>query len=65
MTRRTKPHVLSEPIAHHASELPLTRGERFLLMIGLYIACAAIAVAELLSPIHHGRTAQSLASEGS
>ena len=59
MTRLRRPHVLSDRIAPPSGELALTRGERVLLMIGLYIACAAIAVVELLSPVRRGRAAQS------
>jgi hypothetical protein len=37
-----------------AGELPLTRGERIVLGIGLYTACALIALVEWPSARHHG-----------
>jgi hypothetical protein len=40
-------------VAGHG-ELPLTRGERLVLALGLHIACAVIAVAERHS-VRHGR----------
>jgi hypothetical protein len=51
---RCKRHLLSEPPA--TCELPLSSGQRLLLMVAIHIACLLVAAAERLPPRGHARS---------